>query len=75
MTQGYQGFLEKKAFLDLLVLVRKAYLVKRASKVSLAVQGLLVFQVSWSLCAAKSNFAPFAPGSSPGELSKNVMLF
>lgn len=45
VTQGYQVFLEKKAFLDLLALVHKAYLVRRVSKVYLAVQALLVFQV------------------------------
>lgn len=53
MTQGYQVFLEKKAFLDLLGLAHKAYLVRRASKVYPAVQGLLEFQVSWSLCAVE----------------------
>lgn len=45
VIQEYQVFLEKKGFLDLLVLVHKAHLVKRASKVYPAVQGLLVFQV------------------------------
>ncbi|OWK60613.1 Collagen alpha-1(IV) chain [Lonchura striata] len=45
VTQGFQVLLEKRAFLDLLVLVPKAHLVKRASKVYLAIQGLLASRV------------------------------
>lgn len=53
VIQEYQGFLETKDFLGLLVLVHKVHLVKRASKEYQAVQGLLEFQVSWSLCAVE----------------------
>lgn len=45
VTQGHQVFLETKDFLDLLVLVHKVHLVKRASKVYQVVQGLLEFLV------------------------------
>lgn len=46
VTREYQVFLETKDFLDLLVLVHKAHLVKRASKVYQVAQGLLEFLVS-----------------------------
>lgn len=45
VTQEYQVFLETKDFLDLLVLVHKAHLVKRASKVYQVAQGLREFLV------------------------------
>lgn len=45
VIQEYQVYLETKDFLDLLVLVHKVYLVKRASKVYQADQGLLEFLV------------------------------